>query len=418
MLRSINKEQLKAITAIVESRSTVYLPNSISIELPDVKMIDMINQSRDYTDAKIANLVGIAPESLDTLEEIAAWIQDDNSGAAKIVADVAELQRGKVSSLGVPNRLYGTNSSGGNRGFAVGSSMQAGEVPMRNENGNIQTNGPIYDLDCANKQYVDSNFLPLNKTDLWAVYTTGGTAGTQRMVRLDSNGSSANTIPQKTLNNTIKANGTPTEDNELTPKKYVDTALKNKVNKVTPTDKAFVYGADPFNQGQGTYILDSDGSSLELGSIPVYWSDSEGSYVNQNGGFLISKHPVNEYHVATKKYVDDAVSNSGGGSGGGSLYRHTLSIDGEDTINSIFYQWKYSFLSSKSTQYTMADYILLTQTLLKGMVAQFWKYDTDDHYGLGWINNDNFSAFTLSGHEIIPSGNMDAMYINDTVAEA
>lgn len=257
-------------------------------------------------DTKIANLVGTAPDSLDTLQELAEWIQDDDSGAAKIVADVAELQNTKVDKINEPYSVYIINENGEttsvkfsslagsnclvyknlsglfevvapqhplnpankqyvdtalenkidkvtaatprhqvyakladgtqemvnmghynlNDAVARFAPASTAEVGSTDYGGTIAVSDPTQPYQAANKHYVDSNFLQLNKTDSWSVYTTGGTAGTQRMVRLDSNGSTANTIPQKTLYNTIKANGTPTEDNDLTPKKYVDNAIK------------------------------------------------------------------------------------------------------------------------------------------------------------------------------------------------
>ena len=54
---------------------------------------------RAYIATALAEIVGGAPEAYDTLKEIADWIADDESGAAKIVADVLALRSGKQDAI-------------------------------------------------------------------------------------------------------------------------------------------------------------------------------------------------------------------------------------------------------------------------------------------------------------------------------
>lgn len=46
-------------------------------------------EAKAAADAAIAAIVGAAPEAMDTLEEVAAWIQNDKSGAAAMAADIS-----------------------------------------------------------------------------------------------------------------------------------------------------------------------------------------------------------------------------------------------------------------------------------------------------------------------------------------
>lgn len=45
--------------------------------------------AKDAAKAEVATVIGAAPEAMDTLEEVAAWIANDKSGAAAMAADIA-----------------------------------------------------------------------------------------------------------------------------------------------------------------------------------------------------------------------------------------------------------------------------------------------------------------------------------------
>lgn len=75
----------------------------------DTSLVQMLNNatsaSKEYTDGVIktleeAYLKGTAgTETIDTLNEIAGWIVDDEAGAAKVIQDVANLQNDKVDKI-------------------------------------------------------------------------------------------------------------------------------------------------------------------------------------------------------------------------------------------------------------------------------------------------------------------------------
>ena len=48
---------------------------------------------KNYIDQKIADLVGAAPEALNTLEEVSEWIKNDETGTAQILSDISELEK-------------------------------------------------------------------------------------------------------------------------------------------------------------------------------------------------------------------------------------------------------------------------------------------------------------------------------------
>ncbi len=53
---------------------------------------DKVKSARDIAKEEVALIVGAAPEAMNTLEEVAAWIGSDTTGAAAITSDIATLK--------------------------------------------------------------------------------------------------------------------------------------------------------------------------------------------------------------------------------------------------------------------------------------------------------------------------------------
>lgn len=106
---------------------------------------------------------------------------------------------------------------------------------------------------------------------------------------------------------------------------YVDTALSGKQNTLTfdntptsgstnPVTSGGVYTAlsgkvDKVQASSVVYTMNGSGqpstksySTTNNGDVPIY-RDS-GSGTSQPNGYLVSHNPANDYHVATKNYVD------------------------------------------------------------------------------------------------------------------
>lgn len=103
--------------------------------------------------------------------------------------------------------------------------------------------------------------------------------------------------------------GIPQKPNHAVPKKYLEDELAKKVDvpEGIPGNKCVI----GYNQGNATPRTFTMGAytsgNAHQSSIAIY----------STNGCLKSPTPLTDTDVATKKYVDDAVANSGGGGGGG-----------------------------------------------------------------------------------------------------
>lgn len=102
---------------------------------------------------------------------------------------------------------------------------------------------------------------------------------------------SAYCIPQRTGTGSIRS-VTPNDNADVTTKLYVDTADNKKVNKVA--------------QSNIVYATDENGTDTTL---PYDINPSIGSVVLRDSNkSIVTNEPVQLYHAATKKYVDDSIS--------------------------------------------------------------------------------------------------------------
>ena len=124
-------------------------------------------------------------------------------------------------------------------------------------------------------------------------------------------------------------------------KKYVD---DNFVKKVDPISSNYqVYGVDT----DGEKVFKLDNSEGAIGTISRFWPEHAGN--NPPYGHLLTNTPIQPYHCANKKYVDDAVaglnpqfktlfgSQSIVGTGNIDLYKHHVKLSN----NSGTYSFEY-----------------------------------------------------------------------------
>lgn len=137
--------------------------------------------------------------------------------------------------------VYGRSSTGTEEGVNYRSSAEYGyDLVYRDGNGRAQIKDPANDLDISNKKYVDESLekkvdkvAPGSKWQLYGV----GSETTQL-----PNGATISTTHQALPNTVINRDGngraeieSPVTDLNIVNKKYVDTSLKTKLDKVEIT---------------------------------------------------------------------------------------------------------------------------------------------------------------------------------------
>lgn len=116
-------------------------------------------------------------------------------------------------------------------------------------------------------------------------------------------------------------------DNTLTNKKYVDDNYVKKLENTSLFDK--VYTVKKATQEQSFTYVDTNASTI-VGSLPIYVDATVGETEPESSGRLICYTPVQPWHVANKKYVDDAVATSSATVDGTSIVKDT---DGKIQLN-------------------------------------------------------------------------------------
>ena len=133
------------------------------------------------SDSFIAKLESITHQtiSIDTLEEIATWITEDESGTKVLIDRVTELEETKISRLDANgfDTVYAINSQGKDTFFRVTTDRAAqidGRLPIYREagvdydsqyvNATIPVCNPSGAFDAANKSYVDTEVQNLQRS--------------------------------------------------------------------------------------------------------------------------------------------------------------------------------------------------------------------------------------------------------------
>ena len=173
---------------------------------------------------------------------------------------------------------------------------------------------------------------------------TDNTPTTARLDFMDT--ATYNAIPRRNESLNIYLPNEPQQDTDSVNKKYVDDELANKLDKPTKIDS---------NNDVVLVALDGSTSvrSLSLsptqGKIPTY-GGANNSGITDGTGYLSTGTPVQNYHAANKKYVDDQIANAGGGK---TYYKHYASISKGNLYIGI------EFISSSNTPIsTVTDFCL------------------------------------------------------------
>jgi hypothetical protein len=314
----------------------------VTLEVPDLWVSEIVAEHIDYqyvsdTDVieelKANGSVQVGNYKLSALET-----QKVDLTEYEKTADVDEKLSGKVNkSTTSGNRVYG-HTSAVQKEFNVSQTPNPYALPMFNhvtdenlgdkipdtQQGTISVANPRYKKQVVNKEYVDTGMW-LPAYDETATYSKGN--------MVVSGG-----IIYKSLidNNT---------GNALTDTAAWEDLLNGKVSK-TKEKKNAVYGISA--QGERLWNVEMYPFPYQIPFfVPV--KDSIGSSelaANQQGTIVVAM-PQQPYHTANKKYVDEAVANTG------KLYRHIIQLSNSDLYLGITYE----FISSKSAAYTQEEFI-------------------------------------------------------------
>lgn len=268
--------------------------------------------------SKTVQPVIIQPELVESL----IGNETDKAPSVKAVNDALEDKVSKFATKPSSYAVYGMDTAGNDLQVLLDSKNVNQRVPMYSTNsghgqydrgGFINTTIPVYPYHCANKAYVDEMklFVELDpSTYVLTIKLIGGDGTTLNEYKLDlplesmiigAEVSEDGSGLILTLNNDEKTqitfsvadmlDGLASED-------YVDEGLAGKVTSTGKKNTVYGVGAD----GKDDYYHAS--STNVAGYVVTYGSNGQGGTLDR-GGHLTTSDPINLYHAANKKYVDE-----------------------------------------------------------------------------------------------------------------
>jgi len=218
------------------------------------------DDSLKYTDDKIADLVGTAPETLDTLKEIADALKDQDDVITAIETTIGE----KADR----SELDGKVDKDTKNGWWVYGHQTDKEVQWRVDDGSL------------------------------------GAGSLPRYYTRPAEGATTSADTPSTIGGVLMS-GEPLRPRHVATKNYVDTALDNKLDKRTTTGSGIrVYGF--YGSTQTTVPVDS-GGYREVSTLAKFNNEDTAAPV-ANRGYLTSSEPTKPGHCATKNYVDTTIN--------------------------------------------------------------------------------------------------------------
>lgn len=233
-----------------------------------------------------------------SLNEIIANINSDISG-------VNDTKLDKVTSAANNIRVYAVTTEGNQIMQKTSKlSAEANSVAVRTDDGTIFTESPTENLHAANKKYVDDTNTALDNKKLDKIISTGvnklysvNTEGEQSSIEF-SQSTTAETIAQRNAGGAL-AVGTPTTDDEATPKSYVDTLGEQKLDKYNPaTPGEYIYVSKKETENDDTVqsVYPISANTIQSFTVPLR---------NSNGA-ITTAAPTNDNEAANKAYTDAA----------------------------------------------------------------------------------------------------------------
>lgn len=255
-----------------------------------------LTEAKSYTDTKVADLVGSAPETLDTLEEL--------SGALKDNADIVDVLNESIANKADSSHTHnyaGSSSAGGSANSAVKLNSSAGSAtqPVYFKDGKpVATTYTLGKSVPSDAKFTDTTYTSLKNPTALTIQANGtslgsydGSAAKTFNITASGVGAAASshshsnyaTKANPVLTGTLSHNGTASGTNAVTlgasnnvassPYSYVGGGIGNVVkttNQFHPAeDSAIIGGADNANYGTDSII--AGGINNVIGAY-VYYS--------------------------------------------------------------------------------------------------------------------------------------------------
>ena len=310
----------------IESENFTYVtPSALSTALAG--KLDKDTSITTYEAAYIKRANGTQTTRQATTENVGGtMIIRDTSGRAKIdepsankdiankkyVDDADATKLDKVSDTASAPRVYGVEADGTQAMYNLTKSASGNSVARRDSYGRIKVYTPDENDDATTKQYVDNRVSGTNDGTNWLTITIGGNT---YAVTGGGGGSTTWGAIIGTLSN--------------------QTDLQNALDAKVSIDST----ATTYSQA---YVKNSNGTQAMFN---ISAADYEPLSIARRttAGCIYANSPSTDNHVATKKYVDDAVS----GAVSPHLYRHNIRLYLAST-----YDITFTYISNSDTAIT------------------------------------------------------------------
>ena len=317
-------------------------------------------------DSSTATWNNIGPLNVATLVTVNGQYQNTWDADTKVDKTTYSIDATVVGSdAGYVGRAYVVDFNDNQTSMPIRTQAGNWTIACRDAAGNMQVTDPTLSYHCANKKYVDDNFVShfdgSKETGALRFTVYGQELGVEKNIPF-SQGAGEFSLAQYTSGGRLVVS-TPTSSNHAANKKYVD---DNFVAKPTDTSGFIrIYAVDTnnaplmFSVQYPNYSFDESGALSRIG-VPVY--------VNGNLGCAM---PTSDYHTANKKYVDSKST---------AIYLHTVTLGDVDVTqpNIVI-----SILTTKQEAYTSSTEILQDANIIsmksrlaanKESTALEWEY--------------------------------------------
>lgn len=250
-----------------------------------------------------------------------AFTEDEKASACDLIGAVP-----KITPDVTYHRAVVRMNTGEYRGYAlanISARAYAGNIAMHTDDqyitveppASVPTKTPTVDYAAANKKYVDDGFVAkVTETTNRAQVYAKAADGTQGMIEVSNLVAATGAIVQR-AGWDILVPDTPGYATSAVNRNYVTNNFMPKPDSLSNCLIGWV-------NGTGIQIKHYTNTIPYNGRFCTPGSANDGQDAPAGDGYYVQKDPINPYHLANKKYVDEAVANAGGGGGGTQLYEH------------------------------------------------------------------------------------------------
>ena len=298
----------------------------VNITVP-TKTSDITNDSgfatETYVDTKVAGIVNSAPETLDTLNELAEALGNDPNFATTMATELGK-KVDKVTGKGLStndytttekNKLSGIEANANNYSLPVATSTALGGVKSGTDitvdaSGNVSVNDDSHNHVISNvdglQTALDGKVSTVTGKGLSTNDLTATLKSHYDTAYTHSQAAHAPSNAERNVIVGIQKNGTDVSVNSSTRK--VNITVPTKTSDLT-NDSGFVdKNGGELNAGAGIYFGDA---GTDENFMQIYDGNITGTGTNQIQGFrlIIESAPESDADAVSRSYVDTAVAN-------------------------------------------------------------------------------------------------------------